>query len=219
MMNIATAASWIVSETDAIADHLKRYFQRHEDLHQDVEQGFTGRLFEKFIAGSERSRFTASDMLAVSALGVTVPPHVAEHLIDDVDGRWSRQLAAVSEAVARYDDLADMPEKNVESGPLSELYDQLKMFRGLGFNYVTQSKLLAAKFPSHVPIRDRRVEDLLELTGSTQWWAPMRELIRSQGVREALMAVVLPDDIEVTTLRRLDVVLWMEHRTRESAAK
>ena len=84
------------------------------------------------------------------------------------------------------------------------------------FNYVTQSKLLATKFPAHVPIRDRRVEGLLGLAKSNDWWMPMRELLGSPGVSKTLADVQLVGDgAKATLLRRLDVILWMEHLTRE----
>lgn len=213
-MNVTEAARWIVNEAAQVADHLTRYFKRHDGIRTDVELGFEGRLLERHRVDSDS--FTESDMLAVAALGVQVQPHVAEHLIDDAGQRWSGQIKAARAALKPYKSLADLPEEFVKSGPLFDLYQDLKFFRGLQFNYVTQSKLLATKFPAHVPIRDRRVEGLLDLGKSNDWWMPMRELLGSRGVSKTLADVRLVGDGEkATPLRRLDVVLWMEHRARE----
>lgn len=213
-MTVSEAARWIVNETAQVADHLTRYFKQHDDIRADAKLGFEGRLFERHRVDSDS--FTESDMLAVAALGVQVRPHIAEHLIDDAGNRWSDQIKAARDALEPYKGLADLPEELVKSGPLGDLYRDLKFFRGLKFNYVTQSKLLATKFPAHVPIRDRRVAGLLGLTKSNDWWMPMRELLGSPGVSKTLADVQLVGDgAKATILRRLDVMLWMEHLTLE----
>lgn len=97
-------------------------------------------------------------------------------------------------------------------GNLSRLYLKLRDQKGLG--KVTTSKLLAAKFPNVVPIRDSLVEQVLGWSDSAAWWMPMRELLLS-GVHEIVSNLQLPDGAPaVTTLRKLDVVLWMEARNR-----
>jgi hypothetical protein len=213
-MTINEAGRWIVNEPGEVADHLKRYFKRHDDIQTDTKLGFTGRLFERH--RTDTDSFTESDMLAVATLGVQVRPHIAEHLIEDEGQRWSRQIKAARTAIEPYKSLADLPVELVKSGPLCDLYQDLKSFRGLKFNYVTQSKLLATKFPAHVPVRDSRVEGLLGLKKSNDWWMPMRELLGAPKVQATLAAVQLNGDgATATPLRRLDVVLWMEHLTRE----
>jgi len=213
-MTINEAGRWIVNEPGEVADHLKRYFKRHDDIQTDTKLGFTGRLFERH--RTDTDSFTESDMLAVATLGVQVRPHIAEHLIEDEGQRWSRQIKAARTAIEPYKSLADLPVELVKSGPLCALYQDLKSFRGLKFNYVTQSKLLATKFPAHVPVRDSRVEGLLGLKKSNDWWMPMRELLGAPKVQATLAAVQLNGDgATATPLRRLDVVLWMEHLTRE----
>ena len=217
-MTINEAERWIVNEPGEVADHLKRYFKRHDDIQTDTKLGFTGRLFERH--RTDTDSFTESDMLAVATLGVQVRPHIAEHLIEDEGQRWSRQIKAARTAIEPYKSLADLPVELVKSGPLCDLYQDLKSFRGLKFNYVTQSKLLATKFPAHVPVRDSRVEGLLGLKKSNDWWMPMRELLGAPGVHKVLTAVQLNGDgVNATPLRRLDVVFWMEHLTQERRRK
>jgi hypothetical protein len=57
-----------------------------------------------------------------------------------------------------------------DDGPLANLYAGLSDVRKI--SYVSVSKLLAAKRPALVPIRDRVIETLLG--AGERWWAPMR---------------------------------------------
>ena len=79
------------------------------------------------------------------------------------------------------------------------------------------SKLTAAKFPTVVPIRDSKVETLLGLEKSREWWSPIRKLFTFPGQSLAGYLDELKVSTEVgkvTTLRRLDVILWMEAKAR-----
>ena len=77
-----------------------------------------------------------------------------------------------------------------------------------------RSKLMATKFPELIPIRDSRVEALLECTGHHEWWKPMHRLLSE--TRKALSSLeIFNASIEVSLLRKLDVVLWMEASDRE----
>jgi hypothetical protein len=108
-----------------------------------------------------------------------------------------------------------------EGGELSDLYDLLETREGFG--YVTTSKLMAAKFPCLVPIRDSIVETLLGMEDEKSWWEPIRTLFTEADgslIRHLNERFKTPDQIgEVTTLRRLDVILWMESRARQIALK
>ena len=77
----------------------------------------------------------------------------------------------------------------------------------LGLGRTTTSKLLAAKRPGIVPIRDTVVERLLQADDA--WWAPMRLLVQDSRIRNVLVdASTGPVPTNVFLLRRLDVVLW-----------
>ncbi len=204
-LGLAGTASWITSEPEAVRGHLLTYTST-----------YTGRFFEWFIERSVRENFTADDILAVGALSVAIPLVAAQRLISDEEQEFRDLLGRAHSLVTEPDapvGLADIDLEGELSRTLSDLYVLVRELFGIG--KVSASKLLAAKFPAHVPIRDARVEQLLGLTESNEWWAPMQELLNSPGVAAALEHVEIPSDRpSVTTLRRLDIVLWREAERR-----
>lgn len=79
---------------------------------------------------------------------------------------------------------------------------------------MVRSKLLACKFPDLIPIRDRRVERLLGWGDQKEWWEPMHALLDKTSERLNQFRIN-KSEISVTTLRKLDVILWMEARERD----
>lgn len=204
-LGIDGAAEWIRSASDAVQDHLLTYTST-----------YTGRWFEWFAERSQPDRFTAEDVLAVASLSRDIRIEAAHALVFDSEGRFSHLLAESNALVAAVDapsGLADMDLDGELARALAALYRAVRAVPHVG--KVSGSKLMAAKFPAHVPIRDARVEALLDLASSDEWWSPMQGLLRVDGVREALDAVDIPADRpHVTTLRRLDIVLWREAERR-----
>ncbi len=204
-LGIEGAAAWITSASDAVQDHLLTYTST-----------YTGRWFEWFVEQSQTERFTAEDVLAVASLSRDIKIEAAHALISDSDGKFMRLLAESNTLVAAAgapSGLADMDLDGELARILSAIYREVRAVPHVG--KVSGSKLLAAKFPAHVPIRDARVEQLLGLSISNEWWSPMQELLRVDGVAQALNAVEIPADRStVTTLRRLDIVLWCEAKRR-----
>jgi len=186
-------------------EHLRRYFTT-----------YSGRYFESFIREVRSSRFTPWDILAIEALSVSVPSKTAYWLLQPDRSRDSLLDRLQSQEIVNSTlwscDVAQLRR----GGTLSDLYDLLRKQEGLGV--VTTSKLLAAKFPAVVPIRDSRVEDLIGMTHSLTWWEPIRQLFEFSGTKlhDHLAGLPIPDDVgEVSVLRRLDVILWMESRARD----
>ena len=195
----------VVAELSADPERVRRYLEEYFRRHDGLEQGFTGRFFEQFLARSDPDRFTAFDLVAVSTLSVTIPAGAASViLLDPVTSASLNRLlvqvppAGVDLADTELDDIAD-------NSPLSQLYVAMRQLPGMG--PTRTSKLLASKRPGVVPIRDSVVSTLLQ--AGDRWWQPMRELARDQGLRNmfdtASIDVVPP---VVTFLRRIDVVLW-----------
>lgn len=196
---------WLI-DSHHVTHLLKRYFVPVEEYQDKGRQHFTGRFFEWHLERSEPDRFTESDILAVQRLSVTVPTRATYELLHDPGGRFRRQLARCRELIGGASDIRGLTDEELTAGPLVELYRNLLKLHGVG--PTTASKLMAAKFPAHVPIQDSKVAAFLGTRGN-KWWGPMKELLSEPGVAPALMAAELPGP-KVELLRRLDVVLWMQ---------
>ena len=210
---ISEIRSWLLADgnNQRIQDHLSWYFTVK----------YSGKHFEWFVAQSDSKQsdskmFTPWDILAVEALSVTVPTETARWLLEPNTKRDDHLAEALRSLVPGQDSLWTCDEELLSDGkPLSKLYSMLRAEEGLG--YVTASKLMAAKFPSVVPIRDSKVETLLGLEKSREWWSPIRKLFTFPGQSLAgyLDELKVPTEVgKVTTLRRLDVILWMEAKAR-----
>ena len=210
---ISEIRSWLLADgnNQRIQDHLSWYFTVK----------YSGKHFEWFVAQSDSKQsdskmFTPWDILAVEALSVTVPTETARWLFEPHKRRDELLAESLRSLVPYRDSLWTCDEELLSDGkPLSKLYSMLRAEEGLG--YVTASKLMATKFPSVVPIRDSKVETLLGLEKSREWWAPIRGLFSASGqsLAEYLDGLDVPIEVgTVTTLRRLDVILWMEAKAR-----
>ena len=187
-------------------NHLNRYFGSN----------YSGKLFEYFAARSESKVFTPWDILAVESLSVSVPPATTKWLLEPDEVRDGYLEIANKYFGDPETTLWGCNQASIgDESELSKLYSLLRLQPGLG--YVTTSKLMAAKFPWIVPIRDSQVEHLLGLQNEKSWWSTFRTLFKetAPGLAEHLDGLPLPNGAgQVTTLRRLDVVLWMEAKAR-----
>ena len=187
-------------------NHLNRYFGGN----------YSGKLFEYFAGRSESKVFTPWDILAVESLSVSVPPATTKWLLEPDEVRDGYLDIANKHFVDSDVTLWGCDQALIgDKSELSKLYDLLRLQPGLG--YVTTSKLMAAKFPRIVPIRDSQVELLLGLQNEKSWWSTFRTLFKetAPSLAEHLDGLPLPNGAgQVTTLRRLDVILWMEAKAR-----
>jgi len=148
-------------------NHLKRYFG----------SSYSGNLFEYFAARSEPKVFTPWDILAVESLSVSVPPATAKWLLEPDEVRDSYLEIANKHFGDPETTLWGCDQALIgDESEMSKLYALLRLQPGLG--YVTTSKLMAAKFPRIVPIRDSQVELLLGLQNEKSWWSTFRTLFK-----------------------------------------
>jgi hypothetical protein len=205
---VSAIRSWLLADENMqrIQNHLTRYFTVK----------YSGKHFEWFVAQSDSKMFTPWDILAVEALSRTVPTETARWLFEPNIKRDELLAQSLHSLVQDRGLLWTCDEKLLDDGgSLRDLYKLLRKQPGLG--KVTASKLLATKFPAAVPIRDSKVETLLGLEKSREWWSPIRSLFVADGesLAEYLDELKVPAEVgNVTTLRRLDVILWMEAKAR-----
>jgi hypothetical protein len=171
---------------------------------------YTGRRFEAYADRSRANEYTASDFLAVSMLGVSIPADAAIWLLEEGGG-----------LVAAF--LSDVPaEASIETHqhllqPDSvgwRLWELLANRKGLG--RTKTSKLLAAKRPHLFPIYDQHVGAALMQHERDDYWAGWIDAFR---LADAPSLADLCSDLlshagpevprGLSTLRVLDIVVWM----------
>jgi hypothetical protein len=176
---------------------------------RDYLGSFSGRLFEQ-LADPDPFALTANDFVAVSALSVDIPPEAAALLLGELRPSITHHLRRIPAAAA----ITDGADLLGEHSDAWKLYDLLKSVDGLGPTRV--SKLLAAKRPALVPIRDSVVH--AALGSPNQWWSPWVQFmtgpdatVRLEQVRKVAVGARAQ---HLSLLRVLDVVIWMAHRHR-----
>ena len=163
---------------------------------------YTGGNFERF-GDSDANRITATDLVAVSMLGVDVPATAAIEILQH-------------EADAIRALLKDVPTKPMhrvkwaEIGPDSaaeKLWNLVRSSKGLG--RTKTSKILARKRPHLIPVWDSRIEYRLPQLGGAQWersWDWWQDAEHVSGIKSLRNEVSGIGDISL--LRVLDVAVW-----------
>lgn len=195
-----------------LSSHFEQYFQVRKS-----NSVWHGQHFEWFAARTERDRFTEVDLAAIGALSVELRGQTARELIEDADGNLAKALAKCESWVAEHSHKAVITEVDetwlLPGSPFNLLYSELVRSERVGLGQVKTSKFMAAKYPGLIPIEDSKVRALLRPMDSELWWKPIRDLVCAvEPMLDQL--VVSRDDIQVTTLRKHDVILWMEASER-----
>jgi hypothetical protein len=206
-IGIRNIAGWINNPLNKLLlqEHLDRYFGKIDEY-----IGYEGRQFEWFHSQSDQTLYTSNDILAIGALSVDVPATTARALIEDPEGKYKTLLAQCNDHQKRNNQAKDRSWLWEAGSPFNELFDALGNERGIG--KVVRSKLMAAKFPDLIPIRDSKVEALLEYESVGEWWKPLLELF--EEVSRTISGLDINSKFAPSQLRRLDVILWMEASAR-----
>jgi hypothetical protein len=204
-------AQWIRDNPARVEKNFNDYFALK--VGDKASEVWHGQHFEWFANRVERDRFTEVDLAAIGALSVDLRAQTARELIEDRDGSLRQLLRECELWIASFgNDLVDphlSGDWTRKDKPFYKLWDELVKGERRGLGPVKASKLMAAKYPGLIPIFDNDVSWLLGFTDKDPWWQPMWDLVIK--VKDELDKLTLNrDDIHVTTLRKLDVVLWME---------
>lgn len=175
---------------------------------------FTGAHFDGWDSAGTRATsancFTADDFTALTFLSVNVTPEAALILLEQRCDVFTNLL----EKIGPDSDLVDEGSEIDQSWPAWQLETELRALPGIGRTIA--SKLIARKRPRLCPIWDSVVSKALGTTGAHV--EPIRAALRSDDAQlhgrliSAREAVGLPD--EVSALRVLDVVAWMDGKAR-----
>lgn len=188
---------------------------------KDYFSNYQGRFFELFATKSSNEKFTPWDFLAINSLSVYPRADAINSFLVDRIGEFNLRLKETHKKINSLHldqrKLWTIPPRFLASdNQLSNLYESLKSIDGFG--YVTASKLLALKFPELIPIRDSKVEKLLQ--AQELWWEPMAEVMRNEEIFKILTDFsegLQTKQPRPSLLRVLDVLLWMRARELEQS--
>jgi len=197
---------------DEAVEHLRRYFAPVSGT-----TGWAGSRFERLAGGGDRpdtaDRFTADDLVAVSLLSVSVPPHGAIQLLESRADEFARLLAEIPHDL----ELVDVESIPDDWAP-NRLWTALRDIHGIG--WVTAGKLLARKRPRLIPVYDTVVQAAVEPTAS--FWEALRAALRADDRALHRHLLSLRDEAgigdDISALRVFDVVVWMHHRYLDPAS-
>jgi hypothetical protein len=197
------------SSDDGVAVHLlQRYYRQAPGTPLGV--AYSGARFDHWDSCGSReasvNKFTSDDLVAVTFLGVDVPPKAAWELLCGRPAEFNGLLAEVPEL-----ELADVDPSEINPHWAAwRLWQLLRELRGV--DWVVASKLLARKRPMLVPIYDRVVKSVTG--GDRDFWTPLctelqtdnRALDRRLQSLRGLAGL----DASIPTIRVFDVIAWME---------
>jgi hypothetical protein len=149
----------------------------------------------------------ADDIVAVSLLGVNIPPQVSLELLDPPDHTVSELLRKIP--VKK--DLWEVEESTIARGSdADKLWNHLDGIVGVG--WVTAGKLMARKRPQLIPVFDRVVRDALMPRRSNTFWVSLRRELNKDGRLVGRLGELKSEASlgrQVPLLRVLDVAVWM----------
>jgi hypothetical protein len=172
---------------------------------------FTGAAFDTFAGGGDAfpdaNTFTASDLVAITMLGVRLPGRGALQILD---GRSNDLLARIPLHLDLTDE--DCPADVIDQwSPVAELWRRLcEEINGAG--WVVAHKLCARKRPRLLPVYDDVVKRALQPNHDplrVPLWRELRDPALVSRLHEVRSAAGL--DERVPLLRVLDAAVWMRN--------
>ncbi|WP_444947421.1 DUF6308 family protein [Micromonospora ureilytica] len=205
------AALDALKDTELAGRRLGRYY--------DPMGKFAGATY-RTVLPNDPGQIAAADLFAVTLLSVRLRPAAVRRLLED-----ERHSDAVQRRLSAVPGDADLAEANAATLiDASALYEDVK--RALASPkpaksdpWVTASKLCARKRPSLLPVRDRKVRELLRIRPRSDHrrdWLIHRGLMRDSTIRRLLhdarsnatTEAGSRVDVRDSPLRVLDVALW-----------
>ncbi|MFE6886663.1 DUF6308 family protein [Streptomyces sp. NPDC057694] len=207
--HLATRMRAVLNDPRALTD-LRTYFGL-----EPVAAPFTGARFESLGSGTDTHQhantITATDLIAVQTLSVTVPAPVA---LDLLEGTLGTRLSELLSHIPADTDMTDADAHHLEAGsPADHAWHLLRAQRGV--NWVIAGKLLARKRPRLLPVYDNVVRCALGRPQS--FWVALHGALQhgNHALHEEVLAVRQAAGVPqtVSVLRTCDVAVWMRHHT------
>jgi hypothetical protein len=206
-----------ILKDDRSVPELRSYFNIDTP---DAHPEYTGARFDTLDGGGDRDDvrdvITPHDLLAVACLDVTVPTPVALEL---VEGQLGREIGArlrdIPTMVALGEAGAD--ELVASRSPADEAWGLLEASDNVG--WVIAGKILARKRPRLIPVWDNVVKCAVGRPRDGWLWLDGR--LQNGRIGKELDRLHRAADLPelVSSLRVLDVVIWMRHRHEHRRAR
>lgn len=183
-----------ILEVDSIGKLVEAYFEW---------PCFAGIDFDR-LGQSDPNCFEPSDLLALNLLDIRMGPAAIRRVLS---GAFDQLLGKVDDDVDLWD--SKMSQGTELRQSVQTLYSEIEKLPDVG--RTTASKLLARKRPRLVPIRDGVVERQLRIAGD-EFWSPLAAALSDDSAvsaRRRIRVEGLAPSVDVSTLRRLDVAVWM----------
>lgn len=190
------------------------------------DRSYSGRWFDLLADHDHPNEITARDLVAVTMLSVEVPPHTAAWIL----GPGRDEISFLLEQIPTDRTIWEADEAELEEGaPASDLWSRLQTgcwpteTDSNGIAWVTAGKLLAAKRPHLIPVYDSKVKEYLGVP-TDRFWLPLRDQLSTPEERLVISMAVSGGPsadslgVELSLLRRIDIVLWMRAGGYESAS-
>lgn len=191
---------------------------------------FTGAHFDSFKPETRAQKmFTSADLYAVSALSVTVPPKAGFTILDKNSGVDFNELLRLIDNEIKIEDISSRQQFDALLGPDSaatKLWDLLCRNNKGDIKWdvgaTTASKILHRKRPHLIPIYDSVIRKVIKDKSKTNWQHWWEALAGDDGHELRSRADGLREEIgkkELSTLRILDVILWMDPQFNSRAER
>lgn len=206
--------------------YAKEYFEESECFTGSPR--FTGSHFESLGASENLiDEITAVDLLAVQNLSVKVPARAAIEILEEQSDDITALLTEIPNNLCLSDLSPEDFEKHLgKASHAQKLWDLLRRngagLERWGVGPTTASKILARKRPHLIPIEDSVVNRVIQKGRQDSWRLWRKELTADKTL------ITLADDVRkhvdhpdlptLSTLRALDIVLWM-HGTAHKRKK
>lgn len=195
---------------DRAIGHLKTYFA-----------GYTGRHFDTFAGGGARpevaNQITAEDLVTLPMLSVGFTGNAAVQILQTHAPRITELLTEIPTNIDMWDDKATA--SLARTGPAWQLWALLYSVEDFGSTKT--SKLMARKRPRLVPVHDGVIKTALKVSRFKDSWEVWRTQLLTPDIRARLERWQHEADLDpqLSLLRVLDVVMWMEHYPEWKAAR
>lgn len=178
---------------------------------------YTGRMFERLAGGGDhedrRDRFDATDLVAVTMLGVDVAAETAIWIL----GEGGAQLTDLLNQIPADVSLSEAPEALIaDDSPAVELWQTLQRLPDIA--WVKAGKLCARKRPHLLPVYDKVVNAALHAPAA--FWLSLHSWMQERSNVDRLNEVRDEAGIgnDISLLRIFDVAIWMRCHGMQNVA-